>query len=81
MHELFLLQMAVGGHQRAAAVILVHFAVAEHVAALQQLADQLDAALIIGGQVIPVREVKRIDIIFGWRVTAVDNLDRLLVGR
>lgn len=81
MHELLLLQVAVGGHQGAAAVVLVHLAVAEHVAALQQLADQLDAALIVGGQIVAIREMEGIDVVFGRRIAAVDNLQCFLIRR
>lgn len=80
MHELLLLQMPVGGHQRAAAVVLVHLAVSEHIAALQQLPDQLDATFVIRGEIVAIREMKRIDVVFGRRIPAVDNLQRLLVG-
>lgn len=81
MHELLLLQVAVGGHQSAAAVVLVHLTVAEHIAALQQLADQLDTALIVGGQIISIREMEGIDVVLGRRIAAVDNLQGFLVRR
>ncbi|MOA36861.1 hypothetical protein D3C78_1584080 [compost metagenome] len=35
VHETVLLQIAVSGHKGAAAVVLIHFSIAEHIAAFQ----------------------------------------------
>jgi hypothetical protein len=69
-----MLQMLVYGHQRATPIILINFPVAEDVRALQQLLDEPNAPLVVARQVVPVREVERIDVVLRLRVATVDNL-------
>lgn len=81
VHELLSLDVPIGGHQRTAAVVLVHLSIAEHVAALHELTDQLHAAFVVRGQIISIREVKGIDVIAGRGITLVDDFKSLDVGR
>lgn len=75
-----MLQMLVSRHQRAGAVVLVHFPVAENIRLLQHLLNEPDAPLVVARQVIAVGEVERIDVVLGRRIAAVDDLERLHVS-
>lgn len=79
IHELLLLDVAVSGHQGAAAVVLVDLAVAEQIAALHKLHDQLDAAFVVARQVVAVREMERVDVVAGRGVAGIDDFQRFLV--
>ncbi|MNJ69783.1 hypothetical protein D3C77_661730 [compost metagenome] len=61
-------------HQCAAAVILIHLAIAKHIASLHKLADKLYAALIIRGKVVTIRKMERVDVPVRSWVTRINNL-------
>ncbi|MNI34269.1 hypothetical protein D3C73_882570 [compost metagenome] len=74
------MNIAISRHQRAAAIILIHFPITEHVRALHKLFDQLHAAFIIRGQIIAIREMEGIDIILSRGVALVDNIQSRLIS-
>jgi len=80
VHKFFMVDMLIRRHQCAAPIVLVDLAVAEHIASLHELANQLYAALVIRGEVIAIREVERVNVPVGSRITAVNDLDRLLIS-
>ena len=65
IHELVELNILISRHQRAAAIVLIDLAITEHIADLQQFADEFDAAFIVGCEVIAVGEVEGINVVFG----------------
>ena len=75
------LNVPVRRHERAGAVVLVHFAVTEHVALLEQPFDQLHAPFVVRRQIVAVRKVKRINVVKGGGIPLFDQFERLLVRR
>ncbi len=80
MHEMRFIDMPVSRHERTAPIVLVHFAVTEHIAPLQQFVDEFDTALVIGRKIVAIREVEWIDVIVRRRKATIYNFKCFDIG-
>ena len=72
-----MLQVLVGGHEGAGAVVLVDFAIAENIRNIQNFFDEPNASFVVAREVVAVGEMEGVDVVEGGGETAVDNLQRL----
>ena len=71
--ELFILDILIGAHQCAVPVVLIHFPVSEHIGYFHQLFHQFYTAGIVGGQVIAIGKMERVNIEFVRLVFLMDK--------
>src|SRR5579859_731473 len=82
-NKLLVGNLVIGRHQSTgrAVMALTDFAVAKDVTLFHQFIDQLDAAIIIPGQIIAIGEMEGIDVPVGGIVALFYNIQGQLVGR